>query len=70
MPFDHHFDMNTEDELNCSELVYDVLFKALNKAFSPINQRVEVDIIKFSNFFNDRNFKTLFELKPYSSKLK
>lgn len=70
IPFDHHFNMDTKNELHCSELVHDVLFSALKKELLPITKRADIDIIKFSNFFNSNNFETIFELKPYSKILK
>lgn len=69
VPFDHEFDMNSKDKLHCSELVHDVLYQSLNKELLPITNRFGVDIIKFSAFFNQENFQTIFELKPYSKSL-
>lgn len=69
IPFDHEFDMNTKDKLHCSELVHDVLNQSLNKELLPITNRFGVDVIRFSAFFNEENFQTIFELKPYSKSL-
>jgi hypothetical protein len=69
IPFDHHFNMQTKNELHCIELVHDILLKALNKETLPVTKRVGIDALLFSNFFNSKNFKTVFELKPYSKNI-
>jgi hypothetical protein len=69
VPFDHHFNMQTKNELHCSELVHDILLKALSKETLPITKRVGIETLLFSNFFNSKNFKTVFELKPYSKNI-
>lgn len=69
VPFDHHFSMQSKDELHCSELIHDVLIESLNKEILPVSKRGGIPIILFSHFFNSKNFKTVYELKPYSQNI-
>ncbi|MFD1552847.1 hypothetical protein DNU06_08210 [Putridiphycobacter roseus] len=64
IPFDHSFSLLDKDKFYCSELLY-YTFKAVNqqKNVFKIELKNKSYLLKFSTFFNPKNFKPLFLLK-------
>lgn len=63
IPFDHHFNFDSKNEIYCSELVHDILLNVLKKETFPPENVWGFKVLKFSPFFDTTNYKTLFELK-------
>ncbi len=64
IPFDYSFSLLSKDEFYCSELLYHTFKKVNNqKNVFKIELKNKSYLLKFSTFFNQKNFKPIFLLK-------
>lgn len=65
VPFDHRFSMLSKDKFYCSELLY-YIFKNINnqKNVFTIKKKHRAYMLMFSTFFNSKNFKKIYAVKP------
>jgi len=65
LPFDYGFDLETKDELHCTELIKDVLDSALQRDIFPVEVIDNgMECLMFKNFFNPKNFEVVYTAEP------